>query len=257
MGWSKYIGLLILYYSLCIDVVQSELIVSLEPTTLSSLESLSLDKSSGEVTAAQYVPLLYPSSDQPQNNVRPSVIQPSLTESFSGREHINQATLNRSIFPSKTLNSAQDSYQTVGEYDMSKILGSPKTAHQKTSAIEITSSSPLSLTLQPIVSMFQPTISSKTSTQGMEPMISAGWSMYDTMIKTQDVQEIQSHASMTITSSAFSTQTIIMHNSKARKGSNSCHPGSCPLTTDVCTPLSGGRFHCSCRKVYMYNVPRS
>lgn len=250
MKLSGCISILVVYSFVCLGVVQSDLALSLEPTTLSSLESLSLDKSSGEVTAAQYVPLLYPSSDQSQ--IEPSVIQPSFTESFSGTENINQATLNRSIYPSRTKNTAQDPYQTTGEdYDLTKLLGSPKTAHQKTSAIEISSSSPISLTLQPHVSMPQAPVSSKTSTQGTEPLHSVEWTLYDTMLKTQDSHEIQSQLeAMTITSSVFSTATSVMNTTKTSKGNNSCILGSCPLSTDICTPLKGGQFHCSCRQVY-------
>lgn len=250
MKLSDCVSILMIYSYVWLDVVQSDLALSLEPTTLSSLESLSLDKSSGEVTAAQYVPLLYPSSDQSQ--VDPSVIQPSFTESFSGTENISQATLNRSIYPSRTKNSAQDPYQTTGEgYDLTKLLGSPKTAHQKTSAIEISSSSPISLTLQPHVSMSQAPVSSKTFAQGTEPLHSAGWALYDTMLKTQDSHEIQSQlAAMTITSSAFSTATTVMNTTKPNKGKYSCLRGPCPWTTDICTPLKGGKFQCSCRQVY-------
>lgn len=250
MKLSECVSILVIYSYVWLGVVQSDLALSLEPTTLSSLESLSLDKSSGEVTAAQYVPLLYPSSDQSQTD--PSVIQPSFTESFSGTENINQATLNRSIYPSRTKNTAQDPYQTTGEdYDLTKLLGSSKTAHQKTSAIEISSSSPISLTLQPHVSLSQAPVSSKTSTQETEPLHSVEWSLYDTMLKTQDSHEIQSQlAAMTITSSVFSTATSVMNTTKTIKGNNSCIPGPCPLSTDICTPLKRGKFHCSCRQVY-------
>lgn len=253
MKLSKCVSILVIYSYVLLGVVQSDLALSLEPTTLSSLESLSLDKSPGEVTAAQYVPLLYPSSDQSQ--IDPSVIQPSFTESFSGTENINQATLNRSIYPSRTKNAAQDPYQTTGEdYDLTKLLGSSKTAHQKTSAIEISSSSPISLTLQPHVSLSQDPVSSKTSAQGTEPLHSVEWTLYDTMLKTQDSHEIQSQlAAMTITSSVFSstsTCTSVMNTTKTSKGNNSCIPRPCPLSTDICTPLKGGKFHCSCRQVY-------
>lgn len=254
MKLSECVSILVfsqIYSYVCLGVVQSDLALSLEPTTLSSLESLSLDKSSGEVTAAQYVPLLYPSSDQSQTD--PSIIQPSFTESFSGTENINQATLNRSICPSRTKNTAQDPpYQTTGkDYDLTKLLGSSKTAHQKTSAIEISSSSPISLTLQPHVSLSQAPVSSKTSTQETEPLHSVEWSLYDTMLKTQDSHEIQSQlAAMTITSSVFSTATSVMNTTKTSTGNNSCIPGPCPLSTDMCTPLKGGKFHCSCRQVY-------
>lgn len=251
MKLSKCVSILVIYSYVLLGVVQSDLALSLEPTTLSSLESLSLDKTPGEVTAAQYVPLLYPSSDQSQ--IDPSVIQPSFTESFSGTENINQATLNRSIYPSRTKNAAQDPYQTTGEdYDLTKLLGSSKTAHQKTSAIEISSSSPISLTLQPHVSLSQDPVSSKTSAQGTEPLHSIEWTLYDTMLKTQDSHEIQSQlAAMTITSSVFSsTSTSVMNTTKTSKGNNSCIPRPCPLSTDICTPLKGGKFHCSCRQVY-------
>ncbi|XP_062589107.1 uncharacterized protein LOC134250772 [Saccostrea cucullata] len=244
MKVSTACSFLMFYISSC--EVQSEEGFSLEPTTLSSLDSLPGDTTTGEVNGAQFVPLPYPSSE-PQNSDNPSFIQPSFSQSLNGHRN-NKSILNRSINPSQTRYTTQNSYSTMGEdYDVLKLLGSSKTIHQKTSSIEIASSSPMSLTSQPQISMSQQDGLSKTSALGTEPL-SSQWALYDTMLKTQDSVRIQSSAAMTITSSAISPVSV----PKPRSGkvSVSCKPWSCPMPTDVCIPLKGGKFLCSCKQVY-------
>ncbi|XP_061165962.1 uncharacterized protein LOC133174871 [Saccostrea echinata] len=243
MKTSTACSLLMFYFDVCVREVQSELGLSLEPTTLSSLNSLSVDTTSGEVNAAQFVPLPYPSSE-PHNSDKPSFIQPSFTQSFNGQRN-NKSLLNRSVNPSQTLYTTQNSYSTMGEdYDVLKLLGSSKTIHQKTSSIEITSSSPMSLTTQHQVSMSQQHDLSKTSTLNTDPLVSQ-WALYDTMLKTEGSFRIQSSAAMTITSSALSSALV-----SSTKFNVSCKLWSCPTPTDICTPLKGGKFHCSCKQVY-------
>ncbi|XP_048761433.1 uncharacterized protein LOC125670360 isoform X3 [Ostrea edulis] len=221
---------------------------NLEPTTMSSLESLSADTTSGEVTAAQYVSLPYSSSEH--HNNKPSVIQPSFTQSFIG-ERNNKSTLNRNVYPSQTLNTAQDSYKNIGkDYDWFQHLESSRTVHQKTPPVEIISSSSLSLTSQPQVSASQPQFSSEPSAQVTQPLLSA-WSLYDTMLKTQDSAGIQSSVVMAITSSDVNSISSVVYKVNTKKRFISCRPGSCPAVTDICTPLVGGKFHCSCRQDWL------
>jgi hypothetical protein len=225
---------------------------TLEPTTMSSLESLSTYTTSGEVTAAQYVSLPYPSSD-PGNN-KPSVIQPSFTQSFIGQRS-NISTLNRNIYPSQTLNTAQHSYKNVGEsYDWFQHLEFSKTVHQRTPAVEVISSSSLSLTSHPQVSVPQAQVSSQTSAQATQPLLSA-WTLYDTMLKTEGSAGVQSAVVMAITSSDISSVSSAGYKVNTKKRVISCRPGSCPVATDICTPLGGGKYHCSCRQgiISMYS----